>query len=279
MPLITLKDFLVMSIFSRNIKLLRKRKGRTQDEAAAALGMKRSTLAGYENEVAQPTVKALLALSKYFGVAIDTLLKVDLTELQESQLRQLERGYDVFINGSKLRVLATTVDKDNNENIELVPEKAKAGYTGGFADPEYIKVLPTFQLPFLSREKKYRTFQISGDSMLPIPDGSWVTGEYVQNWRIIKTGRPYIILTVDDGIVFKIVENKIKEDGKLILHSLNSLYEDYNVEVADIREIWKFVNYITNEFPEANQPKDKVLSEVRKLRKEMKAIQTKLRLD
>ena len=268
-----------MSIFSRNIKLLRKRKGRTQDDVAFSMEMKRSTLSGYENEVAQPTIKALLVFSKYFGVAIDTLLKVDLTALQESQLRQLERGYDVFINGSKLRVLATTVDEQNNENIELVPEKAKAGYTGGFADPEYIKVLPTFQLPFLSREKKYRTFQISGDSMLPIPDGSWVTGEYVQNWRTIKTGKPYIILTVDDGIVFKLVENKIKEEGKLTLHSLNSLYESYDVEVSDIREIWKFVNYITNEFPEANQPKDEVLKAVQELRKEVKGIQTRLRLD
>jgi transcriptional regulator with XRE-family HTH domain len=267
-----------MSIFSKNIKLLRKRKGRTQDEAAIALGMKRSTLSGYENEVAQPTIKALLAFSKYFGVAIDTLLKVDLTELQDSQLRQLERGYDVFINGSKLRVLATTIDPSNNENIELVPEKAKAGYTGGFADPEYIKVLPTFQLPFLSKEKKYRTFQISGDSMLPIPDGSWVTGEYVQNWRNIKTGRPYIILTTDEGIVFKIAENKIEKEGKLTLHSLNPLYESYDVEVAAIREVWKFVNYITNEFPEANQPKDEVLKAVRELKKDVKAIQTKLNL-
>ena len=101
--------------------------------------------------------------------------------------------------------------------------------------------LATFQLPFLSREKKYRTFQISGDSMLPIPDGSWVTGEYVQNWRSVKTGRPYIILTVDDGIVFKIVENRIKEEGKMVLHSLNPLYDDYDVEVASVREIWKFV--------------------------------------
>ena len=268
-----------MSIFSQNIKLLRKRKGRTQDDVAFALEMKRSTLSGYENEVAQPTIKVLLIFSKYFGVAIDTLLKVDLTELQESQLRQLERGYDVFISGSKLRVLATTIDEKNNENIELVPEKAKAGYTGGFSDPEYIKVLPTFQLPFLSREKKYRTFQISGDSMLPIPDGSWVTGEYVQNWRTIKTGRPFIILTVDDGIVFKLVENKIKEEGKLTLHSLNPLYENYDVEVTAIREIWKFVNYITNEFPEANQPKDEVLTEVRKLRSDIKAIQTQLELE
>ncbi len=162
--------------FSSNIKFLRKRRKRTQDDVAVSLDMKRSTLSGYENNVAQPGIAVLLAFSQYFNVAIDTLIKVDLKSLKESQLSQLENGFDVFIKGSGLRVLVSTVDSSNRENIELVPEKAKAGYTTGYADPEYVKELPVFQLPFLSAEKKYRTFQISGDSMLPVPSGSWVTG-------------------------------------------------------------------------------------------------------
>ena len=43
--------------FSSNIKLLRKRRGRTQDEVAFTLQMKRPTLSGYENGVAQPGVQ------------------------------------------------------------------------------------------------------------------------------------------------------------------------------------------------------------------------------
>ena len=41
------------------------------------------------------------------------------------------------------------VDSKNRDNIELVPVKAKAGYTAGYNDPEFISSLPTFQLPFL----------------------------------------------------------------------------------------------------------------------------------
>ncbi len=115
--------------------------------------MKRSTLSGYENKVAQPGIDTLVAFSEYFNIAVDTLIKVDLAELSEYHLNQLERGFDVFIKGSNLRVLTTTIDSQNNENIELVNEKAKAGYGTGFADPEYIKVLPAFHLPFLSRSK------------------------------------------------------------------------------------------------------------------------------
>ena len=166
--------------FSKNIKLLRKRRGKTQDDLAFALQMKRSTLSGYENKVAEPGLEILLKFSDYFGIAIDTLLKVDISTLTENQLYQLEHGQDVFIRGNKLRVLATTVNTENEENIELVPEKAKAGYTSGFADPEYISDLPVFNLPFLSKNKKYRTFQLNGDSMLPIPDKSWVTGEFLE---------------------------------------------------------------------------------------------------
>ena len=264
--------------FSKNIKFLRKRKGRTQDEVAFALNMKRPTLGGYENEVAKPSVDVLFAFSEYFNIAIDTLIKVDITAIPESRLIQLERGYDVYIRGSNIRILATTVDNENNENIELVSEKAKAGYTSGFADPEYIKVLPTFKLPFLSKERKYRTFQISGDSMLPIPDKSFVTGEYIENWQYIKDGNPCIILTLDDGIVFKIIENKIENERKLRLHSLNKLYEPYDLDVKDVKEVWKFVNYISSEMPEKNIEKEDLVEEVRALRKEVMAIQMKLNL-
>jgi transcriptional regulator with XRE-family HTH domain len=253
--------------------------GRTQDDVAVALGMKRSTLSGYENAIAQPGMEALVSFSNYFRVAIDTLVKVDLTKLPESQLRQLEKGYDVFIKGSSLRVLATTVGHDNHENIELVTEKAKAGYKSGFADPEYISILPTFRLPFLSKQKKYRTFQISGDSMLPIPEGAWVTGVFVQDWNSIRDRDACIILTAEEGIVFKVVENKIRAEGKLILHSLNPAYEPYEIAVNDIREIWQFVNYISPEIPENNADTTYQLAQtVKKLTSEVKAIQTRLNL-
>ncbi|MDP4292512.1 MAG: S24 family peptidase, partial [Bacteroidota bacterium] len=185
------------------------------------------------------------------------------------QLKQVELGFDTFINGGALRVHATSVDSDNNENIELVNQKASAGYRAGYADPEYIRVLPTFQMPFLSREKKYRTFQIVGDSMLPIPTGSWVTGEFVQNWNLLRDGQAYIILTIEEGIVFKIVESHIKDEGKLRLYSLNSLYSPYDLNIKEVREIWKFVHYISSEMPEANQPRQNLEKAVADIKRDV----------
>ena len=265
--------------FASNIKFLRKRRGRTQDEVAYNLNLKRSTLSGYENSIAQPGIEILISFSGYFNVSIDTLLKIDISRLSESQLGELERGYDAYIKGSNLRVLTTTVGKDNSENIELVTEKAKAGYTTGYADPEYIGDLPVFRLPFLSDRRKYRTFQLKGDSMLPIPDGSWVTGEFLQDWMNIISGNAYIVFTLDDGIVFKVVENNIGKDGKLILYSLNPIYEPYEVHVSEVKEIWKFVNYISSEIPEPVIPEKQLMRTVAGMKHDLERLKAKLGTD
>jgi len=239
------------TFFAPNIKLLRERKQCTQEMAANELKMSRSTINSYENgSVKNPTIEALLAFSNYYKMPVDTLIRIDLDKLHESSLKEIEIGHEAYIRGTKLRVLVTTVDSNNNENIEFVPYKASAGYTAGYNDPEYISSLPTFQLPFLNRERKYRTFQIKGDSMLPIPDKAYITAEYVQNWNDVKDGNAYIIVTADDGIVFKVAYNQIRTKKKLLLRSLNDKYHPYEVNVADVKEIWKFINYINNELPE-----------------------------
>src|SRR6185436_17169446 len=231
-----------------NIRLLRQRKKRTQDIVAGELGFTRSTLNSYENGITvNPTIEALIAFSDYFKMSIDTLIRKDLSKLSEGKLRDLELGHDDFIRGTKLRVLATTVNNQNIENIEVVPLRAKAGYKSGYADPDFIKKLQTFQLPILFNERKYRMFQVSGDSMLPIPDKSWVIGEFVENWYNIKDGEACILLTQDDGIVFKLAFNQIKKKKNLLLKSLNSEYEPYEININEIREVWKFCNYLSSE--------------------------------
>ena len=259
--------------FSNNIRQLRNRRKRTQDVVAGELGMSRSTLNSYENgSIKNPTLESLMLFSKYFRLSIDTMVKVDLSKLSDFQLSELEKGNDIYITGSRLRIIATTVDSQNRENIEVVPIKAKAGYKNGFADPEFIKKLPTFQLPLLLSDRKYRMFQISGDSMLPIPDKSWVIGEYLENWYDIKDGEAYILLTQEEGLVFKIAHNHLRKKKSLLLKSLNTIYNPYELHVGEIREVWKFCNYLSNELPDNSMMKDELLSKILKLEKEVQSI-------
>ncbi len=259
-----------------NLKILRKRKNFTQDEAAEKIGISRTKINAYENGHSEPTLDSLNLLSSFYQVNIDTLIKVDMSKLSDKQLEELENGHDVYISGSKIRVLASTVNSNNEENIELVPLRAKAGYVNGYNDPDFISKLPTFQLPFLSKDRKYRTFQIDGDSMQPIKDKSYVIGEFVQNWIEIKDGHAYIVLTVDDGIVFKIVFNQIKKDKTLLLHSLNPIYKDYQVKINQIREVWKFVSYFSNELPDVNNTKEELLEAIKDLEDKIKKVKMTL---
>jgi len=261
--------------FASNIKLLRKRRKRSQEEIAQSLGIKRSSLSGYENGSSEPNFTTLLAIADFFRMSLDSLLNTDLGALSESRLTEMERGMDIDLTGTKLRILATTVGEDNEENIELVPQKARAGYTSGYADPDFIRVLSTFRMPFLDRSKKYRTFQIAGDSMPPVPEGSWVTGEFLQNWNYIKNGHPYLIVTKEDGIVFKVVYNKIREQQCFLLCSTNPIYEPYEMPVSDVLEIWQFVNYISSEMPEPNLSRDELASTVLGLQREVSQLKNR----
>ncbi|MCX6290458.1 MAG: helix-turn-helix transcriptional regulator [Bacteroidetes bacterium] len=264
--------------FNSNIKLMRIRKDRTQDVVANELGFSRSTLNSYENgSIKNPTLDALLAFSKYFKVSIDTLVKMDMSKFSQFQLSELEKGNDVYVTGSRLRVLATTVDSHNKENIEVVHLKAKAGYKNGYADPEFMKKLPSFQLPILLSDRKYRMFQISGDSMLPIPDKSWVIGEYLENWYDIKDGHAYVLLTQDEGIVFKLAYNQIKKKKNLLLKSLNSVYDPYEINVNEVKEVWKFCNYMSNELPGESFSKDGLRSAILNIEKNIDDLKKSVR--
>jgi len=265
-----------MHFFSSNIKLLRKRRKRTQEDVAFTLGLKRTTINSLENRISKPSIEQLQAFSTYFKFAIDTLINVNLEELSESQLYTLENGADVFIRGTKLRVLAASVTPDNEDTIELVSEKAKAGYTNSYADPEYISKLPVFQLPFLSKNKKYRAFPIEGDSMLPIPEGAIIIGEYIQNFYDILAGKAYIVLTLEEGIVFKIIEKMDNEKGELTLKSLNRQYNPYTIPINDVREVWRFSLFLNFELPEASPDYFDIMYSLNGLKEDVKDIKEKL---
>lgn len=257
-----------------NLKLLRSRIKKSQEEVANELGLTRSSYSGYENGVAQPNLEILIQLSDYYKVPIDDLVRKDFNSFKDSEWAKIDRGIHADLKGQNLRILTSMVDADNEDLIELVPMKASAGYTAGYADPDYLKVLPTFHLPFLSRDRKYRSFPIKGDSMPPVVEGSFVIGEFVQNWMSIRNGTPCIVVTKDDGIVFKVVHNLLDSEQSFQLCSTNLFYEPYLVHANDVLEIWKFVNYISPELPEVRMDDNDLSRSLQNLQKEVHEIKS-----
>lgn len=234
-----------MQYLYQNLKLLRKRKKLSQEQLAETLGVSRSSVNAYENQLADPTLATLIKISDFFKVSIDRLLKQDLTLLAESALGEIERGLDFDLQGKRLRILSTTVDAQNKNQIELIPEKAKAGYVSGYADVEFLRDLPKVQLPFLSSNKQYRVFPIAGDSMPPVAHGSYVVAEYIDNWKEIKDLQACVLVTQSEGIVFKLIKNRLEQEGMVHLISTNPIYKPYTLAVTDLLEIWKFKYFIS----------------------------------
>ena len=201
-----------------NLKFLRGKMGLTQAELAEQVNLNRSTVNNYENRLADPPLDIVVRFADYFGIALDSMLRIDLSSLTSGRLKSVMDGTDAFVKRN-LRVVATTVGDDNIDNIELVEAKAQAGYLSGFADPEYIEQrhIPA---TFPESRQKVQNFPDCGRLMLPIPR----IVDYRRVSRRLdnhKNGTAAVVLTLDDGLTFKIVENMIEQMGMLRLSSLN----------------------------------------------------------
>jgi transcriptional regulator with XRE-family HTH domain len=229
-------------VISKNLKFLRTKHELTQKQLAEKLGLKQAAIGAYEEERATPPLSSLLDLAKIFKVNLDLLVNHDLSRVSEKEWKAQQFG-----KGKE--ILAITVDQDDKENVELVPQKAYAGYVAGYQDTEFIKDLPKIKMPMLSKNATYRAFEIQGDSMLPIQPGTVVFGEFTDNLSSVKNGKVYV-LVLKDGIVLKRVFNFLEEEEKLLLVSDNRQYGPYTVDAEDVSEIWKAHGFFSTKFPE-----------------------------
>lgn len=216
------------SFAGRNLKFLRKQQKMTQEEFAMKLNIKRSLLGAYEEERAEPRIDVLEILSDQLGISLDELLRRDLSEVSGSYLVR-RREQKMSSAGSV---------------IQFVPVKAAAGYLTGYADQEFIDELNTFTLPMLGAGH-FRAFEIVGDSMLPTPSGSIIVGEKVEGAQHIKDNQAYIVVSKNEGIVYKRILRNQRSSKKLTLVSDNPVFQPYTINAEDVLELWQAQMVIT----------------------------------
>lgn len=248
-----------MSFAGKNLKYLRKLRGWTQEDFAAKLKIKRSLLGAYEEERAEPRLEVLEMVSELFKVSLDELFLKDLSESGSSYIAKRR--------AQKLAVEPTV--------IQFVPVKAAAGYLAGFADPEFIDELNTFTLPMLA-PGQYRAFEILGDSMLPTPSGSVIVGEKVADLDDLKTSNTYIVVSRQEGIVYKRVMKNPRSKNKLTLVSDNPIYQPYQVEANDIVEIWQAQMILTRANQQQRWDVNQLASIVNNLQEQVSSLKKKM---
>jgi transcriptional regulator with XRE-family HTH domain len=212
-----------MSVAGLNLKYLRKLRGWTQEEFARKLNVKRSLIGAYEEERADPRLEVLEIVADIFKLSLDELLLKDLSNSNGS--------YWMKRRQQKMMTAERNV-------IHFVPVKAAAGYLAGYEDSEFIDELNTFTLPMLTGGQ-YRAFEIIGDSMLPTPSGSIIVGEKAENLDLVKNNAACIVVTKNEGIVYKRVIRTTRSKAKITLASDNPAFNPYQVNADDILELWQ----------------------------------------
>jgi transcriptional regulator with XRE-family HTH domain len=221
------------------LRHFRKKRGWTQTELAERTGLKRTALGAYEEGRAEPRLAALVKLAHVLDVSLDALV-LGGTEARMEQ---------------DVRVLPIAVDRAGDfERISAVSVKAAAGYASGLGDPEWIAALPHFALPLpeVPQDRTLRFFQIEGDSMLPLPSGTWVLAEFVERMQDIGSGRPYILSTKEDGLLFKRVENRLDREGDFLCVSNNPAFTPYTLSPEEIREAWRAIGWFSTDWPQTS---------------------------
>ncbi len=231
------------------------------------MDISRERVASYEQGRSSPPVEILIALSNYFNLPIDVLIKNDLTSATDTS----------FIKIGNQRILfPIKVNEDNDDMIEIIPTDASAGYLRGYTDPEYIETLNDLKLPFLPTGK-HRAFPIKGDSMLPIKSGSFIIAKYLENISDLNSGSTYIVLTYNDGLVYKRVYDKIEEHQCLLMVSDNKKYDPYYVPAEEILELWEFTCHINlTEYDESEINTDSVAKMLTDIGVQLESIRKKI---
>lgn len=215
----------------RRFKEIREDHDFTQSEFAEQLGVKHST-ADIER-----------GRTKLSGRVVTELLR--LFNVNPLWLFGYSNQKHLTTDSGDISPKVVIVDKEDQENMILVNQKAAAGYPNNIQDVEWYQKLPAFDLPLPQyRNATYRGFQVEGDSMLPNfrPD-DWVLAKGVESLDYASDNKVYVVVMQDAVVVKKL--QKLPDSSKVLLVSLNQEYVPYEVFVSDIQEIWQVNSKLT----------------------------------
>ncbi|MBB6004533.1 helix-turn-helix domain-containing protein [Arcicella rosea] len=142
--------------------------------------------------------------------------------------------------------LNESLHKNFEIRIPYVKRSQIKDYLANYTKTEYIKTLTTFSMPFVNSEKS-RAFEMGSDFPL---QNSIVIGNAIDHWTNILDGKFYILITPQQGVIYRRVYNQIKVKGTLLLSSDDSSIPSFEISLKSIAEIWEVSAFMSKELPE-----------------------------
>lgn len=144
--------------------------------------------------------------------------------------------------------------------VMIVPGKVQAGYLRGYPDPEYYEGFDHIIIPVDQHHKSdYLGFEVVGNSMVCL-DSEELAEQSIFPGRI-AVGRSlsksqwssklhthnydsWVIAHKTEGILIKQIAKHDVEKGIIIIHSLNPEYQDEELHLDDIEQIFSVVQIV-----------------------------------
>ncbi len=220
-------------MFGKNIKKIRSVKGLSQQAFADLFGLKRGTLAAYEEGRSNPRLETVIKIASHFSIEMDELLKTELTVN-----RLLQFNDSITIDSEHLPIQAFV-------NIPCVIEQLESDFVHQAAGPAICQRLPKLQLP-LPESKGYLGYTVHSVEMMLSGGGGFLPKDVViakkvepLRWQNIPAGSPVLVLTSQQLIFrkFLFTQDTLQLDGA------TEGLEPIMVYFSDIVHLWE-VNHV-----------------------------------
>lgn len=181
------------------------------------------------------------------------LLKGEGTLLKEGvDVQPIKKPYH-----SKTEIETIAPGSRTVQRLPVIPIEAQAGIGKGFLydrdlsqDPDDVYDRYDSMEVVLEREAsdKYKLFRVKGDSMTDGSLRSICSGDVIlcrevfpEDWKLGLTNNRYpnvVIVIEEEGILLKQLTKHSKKQGTISLHSINPSYEDFTVDLRDVRAFY-----------------------------------------
>lgn len=146
---------------------------------------------------------------------------------------------------------ASPIDEPIILRVPLVSQYAQAGYLCGYADAAYMATLPT--IPYIvdhEAQGHYVAFEVKGDSMNDGTEDAILEGDRLlcreimpHLWtdsRLHFRKWDFVIVHSEGILVKRIIDHDV-ENHTITIHSLNSMYPDKVINLADVKQIFNVI--------------------------------------
>ena len=107
-----------MNYFAKNLKFLRRSGNLSQEGFARLVGLNRGNIASYEKQSAEPSIKNLSKIGRYFNIELNDFIEKDLSVKYEMINKVDEEGVEGAVNTKQAEEILFESLEDNQKKIE-----------------------------------------------------------------------------------------------------------------------------------------------------------------